>query len=405
MTQALRQRLDRIYGGPPGGEKALRSRLEKLSGPRHPRALADHLRGHWVESSAGRVLTVDRSWPISHRHGGCLLGDVFRIRDEQVRVLAGNGGFASFDPRRLLFLDTETTGLAGGAGTCVFLVGVGFFHRDTFRTRQLFLPGYDSERAFLEELRHVLARHGPFQHLVSFNGKSYDLNLLDNRFVMQRLDGPFRALDHLDLLYPSRLFWRGAFEDCALQTLERRLFGLRRSGDIPSSLIPRIYFNYLQSGRFRPFDRVFRHNRTDLLTMVSLIISASRLVEEPDESLFVDGRRVARLHTLRGNHAKAEQILERVPRGEPEVDFELALLKRKLGKHDEALHLFRQVIDGSPRPPREAIVAACKILEHRNQDFRGAFDLVERGLRFYRCAELEHRRHRLQCRMEGRSWY
>ncbi len=411
MSQSLREKLSRIYGAPPPPAETgeLRAKLERISRGR-PRALAEHLGGQWKERPSGRLLTVDRFFPLHHRHGIAPLSDIFSVRAQPVRTLAGNGDFKEFDPRRTLFLDTETTGLAGGAGTCVFLVGLGYFEDDRFRIRQLFLPGYEAERAFLEELNDVLVGDR-FGCLVSFNGKSYDLNLLENRFVMQRLPRPFDRFDHLDLLHPSRLLWKERLQECGLQTLERRLLRLHRKDDIPSAMIPGIYFRYLHSGKFQPFDRVFEHNRIDLLTMVGLLTLAARLVEEPDERHYVDHATAARIHQLRGNFEKAEELLEeacadcRTSAPPEQWVANLAYLKKRLGKYDEALPLFLQIVEASPRPPVEACREAAKILEHVRRDFQAALDLVRRA-RKHACSEdLKRREFRLECRLAGRRWY
>ena len=120
------------------------------------------------------------------------------------------------------------------------------------------------------------------------NGSSYDLSLLDNRFILQRLDCRFQDFPHLDLLYPSRTLWKGRFENCSLQTLERRVLEFSRQEDISSALIPRIYFNYLHSDEYHAFGKIFEHNRLDLLTLVSLLTLTAQLIQQPDSRFFVD---------------------------------------------------------------------------------------------------------------------
>lgn len=319
-----------------------------------------------------------------------------------------------FDPESTVFMDTETTGLSGGTGTYVFLVGLGYFRQNTFQTRQFFLTDLESEGAFLEEISGYLESEAPnsgYSFLVSFNGKSYDLNLLNYRFVLQRQENPFQAFSHLDLLYPSRLLWKGCFEDCRLQTLEQRILGVQRRDDIPSHLIPRAYFSYLHSGQYRPFSRIFEHNRVDLLSMVTLLVQAGRLLEEPEERFFVDPGRAAHLYSLRGHYEKAATLLELLCRQQRwrsrKLDLlcQLASLKKKMGYMEQALSLYREVIDEHPRPPREAFAEAAKILEHEGKDFESALHIVCRGLEHYPCRSLEHRRFRLECRMSGTRWY
>ncbi|MFQ5740645.1 MAG: ribonuclease H-like domain-containing protein [Acidobacteriota bacterium] len=407
----VRDRLSKIYG-PPAAKKELRSRLEKLTHPPKSPSLDHLLGGTWKNRPGGRLLSVERTFPLDYTHGTLPLGEIYSVPSAWIQLLAGSGDFSNFQPQRTLFLDTETTGLAGGAGTCVFLVGLGFFHRSQFRIRQLFLPDYGCEKAFLEELSDLIQRGDRFRYLVSFNGKSYDLNLLQNRFVMQRLEPPFQSFSHLDLLHPSRLLWRSRFRDCALQTLERQLLRLDRSGDIPSALIPGIYFNYLHSGQFHSFSRVFQHNRMDLLTLVSLVVLASRLIEEPDSAFHVDALSAAHLHQLRGNFQKAAQLLEAAwgkmtiqSEEWQQVSLRLALLNKKLGRTDQALRLFQQLMTSLPEPPLTVFQEAAKILEHERRHFEAALAVVDRGLALYPSPDLRHRRFRLECRLQGRRWY
>lgn len=377
--------------------------------------LADFLQGDWRRTESGHYLMVERNYPLVEQIGNFRLGDFDSIRKESLSLLSGDPSFHQFNPRQALFLDTETTGLAGGAGTYVFLVGVGFFSAREFRIRQFFLPDLNSERALLEGLSNLTEGEGndqSFRYLFSFNGKSYDIQLLDNRYILSRLKRPFSRLAHLDLLYPSRSLWKGRFPDCSLQTLERNLLGLRRHDDIPSWQIPQTYFHFLRGGSYRPFSQVFDHNRRDLLALVGLACLACRLLLEPDRSLYVDPVSVARLHVRRGQLQKAAELLERSlagaewPECRLEMTLELGLLKRKLGRNQEALNLFHRVMQLNSRPPLAAIEEAAKILEHDARELDEALLLVKEGLSHYPgYPPLQHRLHRLRCRAEGRKWY
>ena len=377
--------------------------------------LADFLKGQWKQRPSGSVLTVEREFPGQHLHGGIRLEALYSTEPEVVCLLARDRAFADFHPENTLFMDTETTGLAGGAGTYVFLVGVGYFDQGKFRVHQFFLPALESEKAFLEELNDIFSG-GPtcnsFRYLVSFNGKSYDLNLLSNRYILQRLEQPFHCVDHLDLLYPIRVLWRGCFKDCRLQTLEDRILGVHRQQDIPSSLIPRTYFNYLHAGQYRPFREVFEHNLLDLLSMVTLLALAGQLIREPDERLWVDPVVAARVYTLNGEYEQAMTMLEASSKQEKwqsiraDILFQLAKVKKQLGAKEEVLSLCHQVIDHHPYPPRDAFEEAAKVLEHHEKKFESALQIVHRGLELYpQCSSLLHRRFRLECRIAGNRWY
>ncbi len=171
----------------------------------------------------------------------------------------GAGGLKDTD---VLFLDTETTGLAGGTGTLVFLVGASRWRGNTFHTRQFFLHDPAGEAALLQQL-HRLA--GGFRAVATFNGASFDLPLLRTRALLNRLDPPWDEMECWDLLVPARRLWGRRLPDCRQQTVERQVCDLERGGaDILGQLIPQIWFDFLHQGRIGDLPRVFYHNRRDM---------------------------------------------------------------------------------------------------------------------------------------------
>lgn len=409
----LRERLHRIYDEVPH-RNDFRTNLERGDSQTRPSALAAFLEGEWRGSFPERALCVEKSHPDSDRHGGYPFRELYSINRDCLALLGGDSAFARFDPERCLFLDTETTGLAGGAGTYVFLIGLAYFQGDHFRLKQFFLPDLHSERALLEEVNALLRDRieKKFQFLISFNGKGYDLNLLSNRFILQRLSDPFGCLHHLDLLYPSRALWKGLFEDCALQTLERRLLSIFREADIPSYLIPRTYFQFVHTGRFRALGSIFEHNRLDLMTLVSLLILMVRSIENPNCRVLEEPLAAARLCVRRGEYPRAEALLEHARRHNSfhshQVTFwsQMASIKKKLGRSREALECWREAIRQDASPLAEFFEEAAKILEHREHDFNQALKIVDQGLEHYPdSSRLRHRRFRLVCRLEGKRWY
>ena len=187
-------------------------------------------------------------------------------------------------PRALLFVDLETTGLAGGAGTYAFLVGCAFFEPHGFRIRQYFLPGYQHERRLLAEVEALVRGSAA---LVSYNGKSFDVPVLETRYQFNRLAPPFDGISHVDMLHPARRFWRGMgaspgawpeTDSCRLSVLERTLFGVRRIGDVPGHEIPGRYFDFMRSGDASPLEPVLEHNRLDLISLAALTARAVRLL-------------------------------------------------------------------------------------------------------------------------------
>ena len=223
------------------------------------------LGGQLVDTEAGPLLTVRRVFGLDHRHGHVPLDRAFGIAPEALRVLTRDEAIP--DARRLLFLDTETTGLAGGTGTYAFLVGAGFIEDDRLVIVQHFMRDLDEEGPLLAALAPLLARASA---IVTFNGSGFDVPLLETRFVLGRRRWPATLL-HLDLMHPARRVWAARFADCRLSTLEQEVLGHRREGDVPGSMIPSLYFDFLRRRRAGPLARVFRHNADDVLSLIALL--------------------------------------------------------------------------------------------------------------------------------------
>ncbi|HIA01415.1 MAG TPA: hypothetical protein EYN06_10890 [Myxococcales bacterium] len=197
----------------------------------------------------------------------------------------GDSRLSGFCLDKALFLDIETTGLSSGAGTIAFLIGLAFVENGKLILEQLFLDDPVNEAPLLE---HLLNRVNQAQYLVSFNGKSFDLSILQSRLVITRLlsqpESELKLRPHLDLLHVSRSAYRGVFANGRLQTLEREVLGHPehlRADDIPGSLIPTVYFHFLQSSDTRQLGTVLRHNEIDVVSMVELTLHLATLFPNP----------------------------------------------------------------------------------------------------------------------------
>src|SRR2546425_1083201 len=248
----------------------LRRMIRRVETRRPPRPAAppahEVLGGELVETGAGPLLVVRREYPLTHTHGREPLGPAFAAPLDLLSAVA-RAETPAGNSRGLLFLDTETTGLAGGTGTYTFLVGVGRLDGDRFIVEQYFMRDFDEEPALLAALVPLLEQAAG---VVTFNGSAFDLPLLETRFVLARRRWPPR-LPHLDLLRPARRIFAPRCADCRLTTLEREVLGLEREDDVPGALIPTLYFDFLRSRRAAPLARVFDHNRHDVLSLVALL--------------------------------------------------------------------------------------------------------------------------------------
>ncbi|GAA5076986.1 ribonuclease H-like domain-containing protein [Lysobacter panacisoli] len=169
---------------------------------------------------------------------------------------------------RLVFFDTETTGLAGGSGTRAFMVGAADWHDGALRVRQLLITTMSGEAAMLDAFRQWLH---PDSVLVSYNGKCYDAPLLATRYRLNRMRNPLADFAHVDLLYPTRRRYRGRWENCRLATIERRALGVVREDDLPGSEAPAAWLSYLRGGSAHNLRRVLAHNDRDVVTLAQLL--------------------------------------------------------------------------------------------------------------------------------------
>jgi uncharacterized protein YprB with RNaseH-like and TPR domain len=411
---------DRLRGVIGGGIKA-RSGSDLDSGAslsarrnQDPTAdIAEVLDGVWHERGGQRFLVVDRMYVPGYRHGSMSLADGLPPSDvlwPRLSLLAGAPSHArTIAPSNLLFIDLETTGIAGGAGTYAFLVGCGWFAGGTFRIRQFFLSSFTAERALLEALGELGGDAGT---VVTFNGKTFDVPLIETRFALHRLASPFGEMPHIDMLHPARRLWRAAdtrrhvqddvpYEDqrdapysssCRLITLEERLCGYVREGDVPGFEIPARYFRYVHAGDPRPLAAVFEHNRLDLLSLALVTSRAAQLLEDGPVAARTarEALGMGRLYERGGMMPEAKSSFARA------IDFDgadeelraealraYALVSRRLRQYDDAADAWRRVLGltDCPRPiEREASEALAVHHEHRRRDFVSARDFTLRLL-------------------------
>jgi uncharacterized protein YprB with RNaseH-like and TPR domain len=253
--------------------------LDEIAGPpavaRPPHALESLLPGAERRTAYGPCFVVEWSYPLAHHHGATILAAARDTPPTDAAVLLARtpierDALLAADPRRFVYLDTETTGLAGGTGTYAFLVGLARFADDALVVRQFFMRELREEHALLHLLAEELAA---CDVLVTYNGKAFDWPLLETRYALGRRSGPVRPRDpavHVDLLFTARRLWRARLESCSLGHVERHLLGVRRGEDTPGWLIPQLYFAYLRDGDARPLAGVFRHNALDLLSLAAL---------------------------------------------------------------------------------------------------------------------------------------
>ena len=206
-----------------------------------------------------------------------------------------------WDVRKLLFLDTETTGLSGGAGTLAFEIGLGFIDARGMVIRQYVMRDYGEESAMLAEIASLLPR---FDTLVTFNGKSFDIPLLESRMVMHRIRVRLTDWPHLDLLHACRRVYKLRLGRCSLSALEEAVLGESRTDDLPGAQVPQRYFDYLRTREFALLEDVLRHNRQDVESLASLTGHLCSAFREPEQLAHAEDAFCVGRTLLRGGHTE-----------------------------------------------------------------------------------------------------
>jgi hypothetical protein len=332
----------------------------------------------------GRCFVGEATFPLDHAHGGIPVSDLFGASRDALALLGNDARLGLLDLERTVLLDTETTGLAGGTGTFVFLIGLGYFADGAFRVEQYFLRDPSEERAMLRVLGQVLER---FETVVTFNGKCFDWPLIETRHLYTRMLLRPNAPLHLDLLYPARRLFKRRVGSCSLGDLEGSVLGMPpRVDDVPGWLIPQIYFDYLRSGDARPLRPVFDHNRRDILTMLSLAVLMARQVEEPLAledpvdlyslgRLFEDAERLDRaIACYERALGVADRDLDRT-----ETLTRLSGAYKRLRDAERAIALWEEMVAAQVRSIYPYVELA-KHLEHKQKDAVRALELTRRAM-------------------------
>jgi uncharacterized protein len=317
---------------------------------------------------ADGVIVVDHVVPLAQSHGCVPLADIERASLDF--FAGGNMG----PPDKLLFIDTETTGLAGGTGTVAFVLGLARIEGEGVHVRQYFLTSFGGELAML---RDALTWIQDSCHLVSFNGKSFDVPLLVTRYRLAGLTNPLSRLPHIDLLHRTRTAFRKNWPDCRLQTVEQYLLKLYRQDDLPGYLIPQIWTDLLRRGETRGLRGIIEHNRTDVMSLIALAIVLARIYAEPGHR-YVDPLGVARAHRRSGDEASALMHLrDHGPELVADAQLELAALYVRRGDWEKAVSIWESL---AARNVALAMERLAKYREHKERDFESALRWTERML-------------------------
>ncbi len=378
--------------------------------------IASVLDGSVLPTALGETFVYEEHYAGDYCHG--LAPIKLGVPLTVVSAWAADPRLSSLDLSSFIFLDTETSGLAGGTGTYAFLVGAARFVDDEFVLKQFFMRDPAEEPALLEALAEFLA---PGQALVTFNGKAFDAPLLSTRYTLHSIPNPFKDFAHLDLLPLARRLWRARLESRALKYLEENILRApRTSEEVPGYEIPWLYFDYLRTGDARPLKGVFYHNAMDVVAMAGLLNYVATMLADPFHEGIehaLDVVSIARLFEDLGEWDTAARLFEHgLQMTLSEADFwealrRLSVLQKRRGDFDQALSLWEQA---AAQGHIYAHVELAKYYEHKRRDPQSALrwtlsalgDLKHAELPVYIRRhwqeELDHRRERLEKRLKKR---
>jgi uncharacterized protein len=376
------------------------------------------LPGSFLNTDQGQTYVVQQDFPVDYQHGKQTL-----LIDSPLLVIgkwAREPDLHNLEAGSFAFLDTETSGLAGGTGTFAFLVGAGRFEGDHFHLAQFFMRDPSEEGALLFALEEFLA---PCSALVSFNGKSFDAPLLNTRYALAGWKSPLVGMQHVDLLYLARRLWRDRLPSRTLGNLEVQILGTSRTEEeVPGWMIPQMYFDYLRSGDASGMKNVFYHNAMDVVSLAALFKHVAGLLADPLHQVGldpIDQASLAKLFEDLEDEELAIQLyktsLQQRMGGSRDEQYwdtlqRLSFLYKHREEYMQAIPLWEEAARNGKL---YAYVELAKIYEHTLDDLSQALEWTLQAIRFiekssfptyersYWQPELEHRLERLNRKIAG----
>ena len=362
----------------------LRDKLDRLS-PRSSRKGMGSRKKKTPPSSV-KCEHIREIYTPNHKHGGLSvrsLGGRFRTASE---LLLPDGFRKPLDFGKIAFIDTETTGL-GGSGVCAFLVGIGYLSHDGFVIEQFLMNDFPAEPDMLLKVCKKLEK---FDVLSSYNGRTFDIPILDTRLLLNGIRKKLSERPHLDLLHSARRLWKHRLESCSLKSVEEHVLGHARKDDIDGWLIPQTFFEYLREGDRNLLEPILSHNLLDILSLACVAHVILCAVETPDESSLHHAADWYGLGTLFEQHRRTDGAVDCFERaiklGLPGDTLDrcsrsLSLARKRGGQWDEAVRLWEEAAGSDDT---EHIIFAleelAKFYEHRRHDLHSARETCRRAI-------------------------
>jgi uncharacterized protein YprB with RNaseH-like and TPR domain len=387
------------------------SKSENETGFNRCQVAQRHLGGEICNLTSGSFLKIESNFDSAYRHGNLTVGGLNDFVPCKYIHFDRCGKDKSINPENLLFLDMETTGL-GGSGTVPFLIGLGSVIEKSFQVRQYFLPDYPDEAAMLEAVRTEINKD---TIIVSYNGKSFDIPILADRLIINRVERNLEFAEHIDLLHSARRMYRRRLKSCSLSNIESNILDFRRYGDIPGELVPAIYFNWLNEMGMELLGQVVEHNLNDVVSLYFLMYNIAQAQENPSGRLIDadDIYSVARIFEIRGEYDRVHRTLNEYQNIMPdsnkhELLYMLSLACKRTGRFDEAVKIWTEISGVATQKTYQALIELAKYNEHKRKDPKAALEVALRAqsicpARESERVDLNRRINRLNCKLTGYS--
>ena len=404
-TSSLRESLNRLYS-----RNSQIKHFPDDSFTRARRGMHEFVEGEYVNTSFGDIFVGKVRYPRDHVHGNRALLSIRDISDDWLSRWGKFSQRRKFDVSKTIFVDTETSGLAGAGGTIAFLIGIGYFYRNRFQIEQFFVDSHSREEGMLDLVADFVQ---PFDTLVTFNGKAFDIPLLETRYLLKRKQSPFNRMEHLDLLHPCRQLWNLTLDNCKLQTIEKEILHFYREDDLPGDEIPYAYFRYIRIGDPDPLYRVFQQNADDIATLaiVTYLLWYQTQGGDEHEDPTIEFSK-GKIFDRYGENEKAIASLERALKKEASIQrqmtikSQLSMIYKSRGDWRTAESLWLTMLGNSLPFLLLPYVELAKYYEHKLKDYFKAKEVVEMALsrisphRVREISELQYRLARLMRKIE-----
>lgn len=406
----LRERLGRLRSESSASSSAIpmSEQLDAADDPTHELSMHSEFSKIGVElisNEWGEFLLRRMVHSFPYLHGRYNLDDLLDSAQHLHPIAArqnqkSGDGNSEIDVYKLLFLDTETTGLGVGAGNVPFMIGFGYYSEQAFIVEQTLIRHPGEEKAMLD---YLLGHMKNKSHLVTYNGRTFDWPVLVNRFILNGWRRSGAEPGHIDFLHPARALWRNTLPSCRLSMIEEARLGIRREHDVPGSMAPALYFQYLNDQNPAHLHGVYDHNEKDVLTLASLAVHFGMLLggmPKEQESDWPKGEELFRTACWleqHGNLSDAERLFDRLDELEEAGDdsgWSLALAARykRAGQYERALPLWKRSAEQAEKsvlPKLDAHTELAMYYEHRDKRLLMALSYAEKAL------ELVNRRVRI----------